>query len=88
MLLDIIMNTVDGKINLFYIFVRNFLDEHLNWNDEKTHIYEPGTIDKYAISGRNKCNQILHFLYDDATIYLNRKYNLYKTYVAVDKSRD
>lgn len=69
-------------------FVRNFLDEHLNWNDEKTHIYEHGTIYKYAISGRNKCNQILHFLYDDATIYLNRKYNLYKTYVAVDKSRD
>ena len=31
-------------------------------------------------SGRNVCKKILDYLYDDATIYLQRKYNKYKEY--------
>lgn len=64
-------------------FVSNFLKEELGWEDEKTHIYKHGKIYKYAIHGRIKSSQILQLLYGNATIYLDRKYNLYKTYVAV-----
>ena len=64
-------------------FVSNFLKEELGWKDEKTHIYKHGKIYKYAIQGRIKSSQILQLLYGNATIYLDRKYNLYKTYIAV-----
>lgn len=69
-------------------FVRDFIDNELNWNDKSSHIYKHGKIYKYEISGRLKTTQILHLLYDDASIFLDRKYNLYKTYVAVEKSRN
>lgn len=31
-------------------------------------------------SGKNVCKRILDYLYQDATIYLQRKYNKYKEY--------
>lgn len=31
--------------------------------------------------GTNKCSQIFHYLYDDATIYLTRKYDIAKAYL-------
>lgn len=31
-------------------------------------------------SGKNVCKRILDYLYQDATIYLQRKYNKYKKY--------
>ena len=31
-------------------------------------------------SGRNVCKKILDYLYNDSTIYLQRKYNKYKEY--------
>ena len=60
-------------------FVGKFIDEQLDFHDEITHIHPHGTIYKYAISGRLKVAKISHLLYDDATIYLDRKYSLFKT---------
>ena len=37
------------------------------------------TIPKFVVAGKREVNRILHLLYDDATIYLDRKYNLSRT---------
>jgi len=36
------------------------------------------SIPKFVVAGRGEVNQILHLLYDDATIFLDRKYELAK----------
>lgn len=36
------------------------------------------SIPKFVVAGKGETNKILHLLYDDATIYLDRKYNLAK----------
>ena len=37
------------------------------------------TVPKIVVAGKREVNRILHLLYDDATIYLDRKYNLSRT---------
>ena len=37
------------------------------------------TVPKIVVTGKREVNRILHLLYDDATIYLDRKYNLSRT---------
>lgn len=37
------------------------------------------TVPKFVVAGKREVNRILHLLYDDATIYLDRKYNLSRT---------
>lgn len=36
------------------------------------------SVPKFVIAGKNEVNKILHLLYDNASIYLDRKYNLSK----------
>ena len=60
-------------------YIRNYLHIYLNIDNEK-YIHPHGTIYKFAVGGKNISKQILDFLYKDATIYLNRKYDLYKQY--------
>ena len=37
------------------------------------------SVPKIVVAGKREVNRILHLLYDDATIYLDRKYNLSRT---------
>lgn len=62
-------------------YVRRFLAEQLNWQEyENKYIYPHGTIFKFAIGGKNNTLNILHLLYDNSHIYLNRKFELYRQY--------
>lgn len=60
-------------------YIRNYLHIYLDVDNEK-YIYPHGTIYKFAVGGKNISKRILDFLYKDATIYLDRKYDLYKQY--------
>ena len=56
--------------------------ERTGWDKNKCNYYPSGK----AVSWRchkNKIPQYLHYLYDDCNIYLNRKYEKYKTLTAV-----
>lgn len=62
-------------------YVRNFLGQQLHWKDYlERYIHPHGTIYKFAVGGKNISENILHLLYDNSNIYLDRKYNLYKQY--------
>lgn len=62
-------------------YVRNFFIEQLNWqNASEKYIHPHGTIYKFAVGGKNISKDILHLLYDNSNIYLDRKYNLYEQY--------
>lgn len=63
------------------IYVRNFLGQQLHWeNYFEKYIHPHGIIYKFAVGGKNISQDILHLLYDDSNIYLDRKYNLYMQY--------
>ena len=62
-------------------YIRNFFIEQLNWkNASEKYIRPHDTIYKFAVGGKNISKDILHLLYDNSNIYLDRKYNLYKQY--------
>ena len=46
------------------------ISKKLDWNR---------SVPKIVVAGKREVNRILHLLYDDATIYLDRKYNLSRT---------
>lgn len=52
-------------------------------NYEGKYIGEHGKIYKAAFSGRIQSQKILNILYSNATIYLDRKFDLYKSYCRV-----
>lgn len=65
-------------------YVRDFLGQQLNWKDYKNkYIHEHGTIYKFAVGGKNISKDILTLLYENSSIYLDRKYNLYEQYCRV-----
>ena len=65
-------------------YVRNFLGEKLQWNNfEDKYIHPHGIIYKFAVGGKNITSDILHILYDNSTIHLARKYELYEKYCRV-----
>ena len=65
-------------------YVRNFLGNQLNWVDfQNKYIHPHGIIYKFAVGGKNITKDILHLLYDNSSIYLNRKFNLYEQYCRV-----
>lgn len=60
-------------------YVYNFIIKNIT-DISNNHIREHGIIYKMELSGKKQCSIILQTLYDTASIYLNRKYELYKTY--------
>ena len=65
-----------GSYDMCQSFKDFFIDQGIDLSNNK--IYEHGTIFRFATSSGNKTAQILNILYKDATIYLDRKYDLYK----------
>ena len=62
-------------------FVRNFLGQELGWeNYSEKYIHPHGKIYKFAAGGKNISKAIVHLLYDNSTIYLDRKFALYEQY--------
>lgn len=65
-------------------YVRNFFGKLLQWDDfEDKYIRPHGTIYRFAISSQCKTVDILHVLYDNSTVHLARKYELYEKYCRV-----
>ena len=57
-------------------YVKNFISKNIH-NVENNHVHEHGIIYKLEINGRNQTAIILKALYQNAKIYLDRKYQLY-----------
>jgi intein-encoded DNA endonuclease-like protein len=51
------------------------------FDKENIKICKQKTIYTIVYGGTRQVPQLLHIIYDDATIYLDRKYNLYKKYI-------
>lgn len=68
-----------GLVGSFEIcsYVQNYINKYIV-DTSSNHIREHGTIWKFELSNRDFTKKILDFLYKDATIYLDRKFNLYK----------
>ena len=65
-------------------YIRDFFAKHLNWEQtQDKYIHPHGKIYKFCVGGKDVSKKILHLLYDNATIYLNRKYKLYELYCRV-----
>lgn len=60
-------------------YVKNFITNNIKDISNNT-IHEHGIIFKLELSGKLQTSQILQYLYEDATIYLDRKYKIYKEY--------
>lgn len=78
-----IVNNKNKKVSVELIGTEQFLLGVTKFLNIEGHIYEfcpPKKYDKkFSISGI-KAMKILHFLYDDATIYLDRKYILFQKF--------
>ena len=59
-------------------YIRNYLIANVH-DLSKNNIHQHGAIWKFAFSGFNNCSIVTKALYENATIFLDRKYNLYKT---------
>lgn len=60
-------------------YVKNFISKYIQ--DISNHgIYEHGTIFKLELTGRVQSTKIINYFYKDAKIYLDRKFELAKTY--------
>ena len=65
-------------------YVRNFLANQLGWVDYKEkYIHPHGVIYKLEFGGKNISQMIVKLLYEGSSIYLNRKFDLYKQYCRV-----
>lgn len=61
-------------------YVKQFITKNIK--DISQHeIYQHGVIFKLDLTGRKQSIQILKFLYDNANIYLDRKYSLAQSYI-------
>lgn len=58
-------------------YVKNFITNNIR-DISNNNIHEHGIIWKLELSGRVQCSDILKYLYENANIYLNRKYQLYQ----------
>lgn len=58
-------------------YVQNFISKNIK-DISNNHIREHGIICKLEVSGRIQTEQIIQYFYNDAKIYLTRKYELYK----------
>lgn len=59
-------------------YVLDFIYKIILQKTEKTnHIYKHGNIWKIDFTGKQQASKIIDFLYNNASIYLDRKYNLY-----------
>ena len=68
-----------GIVGSFEIcsYVQNFINKNII-DISNNHIREHGIIYKLEIGGHIQTQKILKFLYENASIYLDRKYLLYK----------
>lgn len=57
-------------------YIQNFIIENI-YDISNNKIHEHGIIYKLELNGRKQCSIILQKLYENANIYLDRKYNLY-----------
>lgn len=57
-------------------YIKDFIQENIA-DVSNNHIVEHGVIYKFALSSQEKTYKILHYFYNDAKIYLDRKYKLY-----------
>lgn len=60
-------------------YVKNFLSKNKIVETDTNSITEHGIIKKLAFGGVNKPIKIINYLYENANIYLDRKYNIYET---------
>lgn len=58
-------------------YVKNFINDNIK-DISNNHIHEHGIIWKLEISGKIQCSYILNKLYENANIFLDRKYQLYQ----------
>lgn len=62
-------------------FLEKYQDEMMkNMDIKKNKIVFSGGIHSLSYGGKNNCRQIFEFLYRDATIYLERKFERFKNY--------
>lgn len=75
-------NSIRYRINL--VGTEDILKYVMNlWQISKK-LDKNRSIPKFVVSGKREVNRILHLLYDDANIYLDRKFNLAK--IAIEKN--
>ncbi len=75
-------NSIRYRINL--IGTEDILNFVMNlWQINKK-LDRNRSVPKFVVAGKREVNKILHLLYDDATIYLDRKYELFK--IAIEKN--
>lgn len=58
-------------------YVRDFINDNVSPIENES-IYPHDSIWKFAIAGRLQTSKILSFFYDNASVYLDRKYKLYQ----------
>ena len=73
------------QMRIFTIGTKNFLDSLQSFfitifNYKSKKYQRTGKAYILEIGGSKQCEQILQWLYSDASIYLNRKYNVWKKY--------
>lgn len=59
-------------------YIKNFIQSNVI-DVSNNHITPHGSIYKFELTSKEKTKKILDYLYQDAKIYLTRKYNLYLT---------
>ena len=60
--------------------LQHFIDEVILQENNHNQIHKYNAY-QCRWKGANKCNKIFHYLYDNATIYLERKYNIAKDFI-------
>ena len=65
-------------------FIKGFLNEIDNINKENKifDVHRENGAKRYIISGLQDCYNFLSYIYDNSIIYLDRKYNHYKDFLA------
>lgn len=58
------------------LFIKKYLESTLNIHVQEFY-HKNGRTYNIRVSGRNQVNKLLDFLYKDATLFLERKYNIY-----------
>ena len=59
-------------------YVKNFLNKYVISTDTNS-INNHGVIKSFEINGKYKSATAINYLYENASIYLDRKYELYQT---------
>lgn len=69
-------------------YIRDFCNRTFDNSFEKVHITTHGKIFRFATNGYEKTKKFLDYIYKDASIYLDRKYNLYQELYCRDKTAE